>query len=135
MKVVFTAGVFDLLHWGHFELFRRSKALVESDGRLIVAVQRDEVVEKYKPGTKLCYDWSMRTKMIKAIRYVDEVVPYDDIDKSIKRFKFDIFVIGGDQVHAGFQEAVRWCLDNGKEVVRLNRTEGVSSTQMRNGNI
>ena len=130
-KVALTVGVFDLLHWGHFELFRRCKELAGDGGRLIVAVQRDEVVTKYKPQTKLVYNWDQRVKMIKALRYVDEVVPYEDIDESIKKIKFDVFAIGGDQVHSGFQRAVEWCEANGRQVVRLSRTEGVSSSQLR----
>ena len=133
MKTVLTVGVFDLLHWGHFELFRRCKELAGIDGRLVVAVQEDEVVTKYKPATVLAYDWDKRRKMISALRYVDEVVPYGDIDESIKGIQFDVFVVGGDQVHSGFQRAIRWCEENGKQVCRLSRTEGISASQIRVG--
>ena len=135
MKTVLTVGVFDLLHWGHFELFRRCKELAGRDGRLIVAVQLDDVVTKYKPQAKLVYEWDKRVRMIKALRYVDEVVPYGDIDKSIKDIDFNIFAIGADQVHGGFQRAVAWCAENGRQVVRMDRTRGVSSSQIRNGSI
>lgn len=131
MKTVLTVGVFDLLHYGHFELFRRAKALAGTNGKLIVAVQEDEYVIKYKPQTKLFYDWNTRAKMISALRYVDKVVPYADIDETIKTIEFDVFAIGGDQIHLGFQKAVEWCKKNGKEVVRLSRTEGISSTMLR----
>lgn len=56
-KSVLTVGVFDLLHFGHFELFRRAKALAGSGGTLTVAVQDDDSVVKYKPQAKLVYDW------------------------------------------------------------------------------
>lgn len=135
MKKVLTVGVYDLLHWGHFELFRRAKELAGPGGKLVVAVQRDEVVTKYKPQAKLVYDWNKRVKMISALRYVDEVVPYEDIDESIKHIDFSVFAIGGDQVHAGFQRAVKWCEENGKQVVRLVRTDGISSTQLRSNGL
>lgn len=131
MKTVLTVGVFDLLHYGHFELFRRAKELAGKDGNLTVAIQEDEYVTKYKPQAKLFYDWNTRAKMISALRYVDKVVPYKDIDESIKEIDFDVFAVGGDQVHSGFQKAVEWCKKNGKEVVRLSRTEGISSTMLR----
>lgn len=131
MKTVLTVGVFDLLHYGHFELFRRAKALAGTNGKLIVAVQEDKFVTKYKPQTKLFYAWNTRAKMISALRYVDKVVPYTDIDESIKAIDFDVFVVGGDQIHSGFQKAVEWCKKNGKEVVRFSRTEGISSTMLR----
>lgn len=133
MKKVLTVGVFDLLHYGHFELFRRARELGGENGELIVAVQEDDVVTKYKPEAKLYYPFPIRCKMISTLRTVDRVVPYRDIDESIKGIDFDIFCIGGDQLHAGFQRAVKWCEENGKEVVRLGRTAGVSSTALREG--
>lgn len=132
MKKVLTVGVFDLLHWGHFELFRRAKELAGSDGRLIVAVQLDDAVTKYKPNVRLIYPWKKRVKMIEALRCVDKVVPYGDIDVSIKDIDFDLFAMGEDQNHDGFKRAAQWCAENNKEVVRLRRTEGISSTQIRN---
>lgn len=130
---VLTVGVFDLLHYGHFELFRRAKELAGEGGLLTVAVQEDSVVTKYKPQARLVYDWATREKMISALRYVDKVVPYVDIDESIKHIDFDVFAIGGDQVHAGFQRAVQWCEAHGKKVIRLSRTDGISSSQIREG--
>ena len=132
-KIILTVGVYDLLHWGHFELFRRCKELAGEDGKLIVAVQEDSVVTKYKPQAKLVYDWNKRVKMISALRYVDRVVPYDDVDESIKHIDFTTFIVGPDQCHAGFQRAMQWCRENGREVVILPRTEGISSTQLRAG--
>lgn len=134
MKVL-TVGVFDLLHYGHFELFRRCKELAGTDGTLVVAVQEDDVVLKYKPQAKLVYDWDKRVRMIRALRYVDEVVPYRDIDESIKGIDFDVFAIGGDQCHSGFQHAVRWCDEHGKKVVRLSRTSGISASEIRAGGL
>lgn len=135
MKNVLTVGVFDLLHFGHFELFRRCKELAGEEGALVVAVQKDDVVAKYKPQAKLVYDWETRVKMIQALRYVDRVVPYTDIDVSIKDIDFDIWAIGGDQTHAGFLRAAKWAESRGKRVVRLSRTEGISSSQIRAGGI
>jgi cytidyltransferase-like protein len=130
-KTAITFGVFDLLHFGHFELFRRAKELVGNEGKLIVGVQEDRVVTKYKPETRLVYDWDTRAKMIRALRYVDDVVSYGDIDESIKNIEFDIFIVGGDQNHSGFQRAIAWCRENGKQVVSLPRTEGISATKIK----
>ena len=132
MKKVLTVGVYDLLHWGHFELFRRAKELAGVDGRLVVAVQEDAWVTKFK-DVKLVYDWEKRVKMIAALRYVDEVVPYTSIDESIKSIDFTVFAAGPDQNHAGFQRAKAWCREHGREVVVLERTEGISSSQIRAG--
>ena len=131
MKKILTVGVFDLLHYGHYELFRRVRELAGENSRVVVAVQEDSVVTKYKPQAHLVYDWETRAKMIRALRYVDEVIPYGDIDESIKQIDFDTFVVGADQSHAGFQRAIQWCRDNGRDVVVLGRTQGISSSQLR----
>lgn len=132
MKKVLTVGVYDLLHWGHFELFRRAKELAGPEGKLVVAVQADEWVTKFK-DVKLVYDWDKRVKMISALRYVDEVVSYTSIDETIKSIDFTCFAVGQDQNHAGFQAAMAWCRENGREVVVMSRTQGISSSQIRTG--
>ena len=132
MKIVLTVGVFDLLHWGHFELFRRCKELAGEGGRLIVAVQEDSWVTKFK-DVKLVYNWNQRAKMISALRYVDQVVPYTSVDESIKAIDFTCFAMGADQNHSGFQRAREWCIMNGREVVTLGRTQGISSSLIREG--
>ena len=63
---------------------------------------------------------------------MDEVIVYQDVDKILPDVEFDIFAIGGDQTHDGFQRAVQWCKDNGKEVIRLPRTPGICSSQIKN---
>lgn len=69
--------------------------------------------------------------MLRALRAVDEVVLYSDVSESIKLFDFDVFAVGADQQHSGFQKAIEYCKANGKEVVRLERTQGISSTLIR----
>ena len=128
MKTVLTVGVYDMLHIGHILLFKRAKELGD---KLIVAVQDSEVILKYKPGTKMVYTTEERMYMVSSIKYVDEVVVYRDVDKDIKNLDFDVFAKGPDQLHEGFQKAVKWCEENGKEVVVIPRTEGISSSLLR----
>ena len=128
MKKILTFGVYDMLHIGHMLLFKRAKALGDY---LIVAVQDGDFILKYKPGTEMVYTTEERLYMVSTIRYVDKVVTYRDVDVDIQNIDFDVFVVGEDQKHAGFQRAIQWCHDNGKEVVRLTRTEGISSTMLR----
>lgn len=134
MKTIITFGVFDLLHLGHMLLFKRIKELgIEKwgDVKLIVAVQRSEIVTKYKPEAKLVYNTQERMTMVSSVKWVDEVIPYDDIDVDIRKNDFDVFAKGPDQNHQGFQNAVKWCGENNKEVFVIPRTEGISSTQLR----
>lgn len=128
MKTVLTFGVYDMLHIGHILLFKRAKELGD---KLIVAVQDGDCILKYKPGTKMIYSTEERLYMVSTIKYVDEVVLYKDVDKDIQKIDFDILIRGEDQQHAGFQRAFDWCAKNGKDVIMLPRTEGISSTMLR----
>ena len=128
MKKVITFGVYDLLHIGHVLLFKKAKELGDY---LIVAVQDDEVIKKYKPNAEMVYSTEERLLMVDAIKYVDEVVIYRDVYHDIQNVDFDVFAKGPDQSHEGFQKAVEWCKQNGREVVVIPRTEGVSSTMLR----
>lgn len=128
MKKVLTVGVYDLLHIGHVNLFRRARAEGEF---LIVAVQESEVVLKYKPEVRLVYSTEERMYMVKAIRYVDKVITYKAVDDIVKTADFDIFVTGPDQNHDGFQKAIRWCKEHGKKHIVLPRTEGISSSWLK----
>ena len=128
MKTVLTFGVYDMLHIGHINLFKKAKALGD---KLIVAVQHDSIIKKYKPNAEIQYKIEERIFMVDSIKYVDEVIVYEDVDKDIQNISFDILAKGPDQIHEGFVRAVKWCNDNGKEVVILPRTEDISSTLMR----
>ena len=132
MKTILTVGVYDMLHIGHILLFKHAKEIFpEEECRLVVAVQDGDFILKYKPGTNMVYTTEERMFMVSSIRWVDEVVTYRDVDVDIKDIDFDVFAKGPDQQHAGFQRAVEWCKANGKEVVIIPRTEGISSTMLR----
>jgi len=128
MKKVLTFGVYDLLHIGHILLFKHAK---EKGDILIVAVQDGGYIQKYKPNAKIINTTDERRMMVASIRFVDEVVTYKDVDKDIVNLDFDVFAIGPDQNHEGFQKAIEWCKANGKEVMVIPRTEGISSSLLR----
>lgn len=125
---ILTVGVFDLIHKGHVELFRRAKGLGDY---LIVAVQDSDFILKYKPNAKVLNSTDDRKYMVNSIRYVDETITYTNVNDIVKEVDFDVFVVGGDQNHSGFKEAVRWCEEHGKTCTILARTDGVSSSQLK----
>lgn len=128
MRKILTVGVYDMLHIGHILLFKHAKELGD---HLIVAVQDGDSILKYKPNTHMVYTTEERMFMVASIKYVDEVVTYENVDVDIQNIDFDVFAKGPDQCHAGFQRAVEWCKAHGKEVVTIPRTEGISSTLLR----
>ncbi len=130
MKKVVTFGVFDMLHIGHIRLFQHIREMV-GDCHLIVAVQEESVIRKYKSEADVFYSDEERQYMVAALKYVDEVTTYRDVDVDITKIEFDIFAKGPDQCHPGFQRAVEWCRSHDKEVVEIPRTEGISTTMFK----
>lgn len=130
MKTVVTFGVFDYFHIGHLRLFKSIKERTGAD-RLIVAVQRSDFIKKYKPQQVLFYSDEQRIEIISSLSIVDEVVIYTDVDVTIKEIDFDIFARGEDQDHAGFMRATEYVNSIGKEVIIMNRTKNISSTDIK----
>ncbi len=123
-----------MLHYGHIALFKKLFDYVmdeDEQGRVIVAVQDNDYIKKYKPESQIVYSLDEKIFMLRAIRYISDIVIYKDVDVDIKKIDFDILAVGPDQKHAGFQRAMQWARENGKEVVVIPRTEGISSTQLK----
>lgn len=127
MKIL-TFGVFDYFHYGHLKLLERCKKLGDY---LIVAVQKDEEILKTKPNAIVLYNLNQRMEMVGALKCVDKVVSYTQVDESIKTIDFDLLVVGPDQNHSGILRGINWAKDNGKEVVVMSRTPGISSTEIK----
>ena len=131
MKKVLTVGVFDYFHYGHLKVLEQAKSAGEY---LIVAVQDSGTILKYKPQSAVLYTTDQRVEMVSALKMVDEVVVYEDVDTIVPQIEFDVLALGEDQTHSGFKTAVEWCEANGKKVVRLKRTPNISSTMIK-GNL
>ncbi len=128
MKKVLTVGVFDYFHYGHYKLFENAKKLGDF---LIVAVQDGEYILKYKPEANIMYTTEQRLELVGALKSVDKVVVYYDVDKIVQDVDFDIFAVGGDQNHSGFLRAIDWCKEHGKEVITLPRTPNICSSEIK----
>lgn len=128
MTKVLTVGVFDYFHLGHLRLFKNAK---KHGDYLIVAVQSSEYIRKYKPRAKILYTTEQRMELLESIKEIDKVVLYYDVDLIVQEIDFDVFVVGEDQVHDGFVRAIEWCKDHNKKVIRLQRTHGISSSDIK----
>lgn len=123
MKRVITYGTYDLLHYGHIELLRRAR---EMGDYLIVALSTDEFNQI--KNKKSYYDYEQRKMMLESIRYVDLVIPeegWGQKEKDVDRFDVDVFVMGHDW------EGEFDFLKDKCEVIYLNRTEGISTTKIK----
>ncbi|MBF9297125.1 glycerol-3-phosphate cytidylyltransferase [Mammaliicoccus sciuri] len=124
MKRVITYGTYDLLHYGHIELLRRAK---EYGDYLVVALSTDEF-NKIK-NKKSYYNYSQRKMMLESIRFVDLVIPENDWSQKIddvKNYEIDTFIMGHDW-EGEFDFLKEYC-----EVVYIKRTEGISTTKIKN---
>lgn len=125
MKKVLTYGTFDLLHEGHINLLKRAKELGDY---LIVAVSTEEFNDI--KNKKSYYPYEIRKKMVEAIRYVDLVIPENSWEQKIddiKEYNVDIVVMGADWEGSDRFEYLR----DYAELVYLPRTEGISTTQIK----
>ena len=123
MKKVITYGTFDLLHVGHINLLRRARELGDY---LIVVVSSDEF--NALKGKKAYYSFEDRKTILEAVRYVDEVLPeytWEQKIDDVRNNDVDVFVMGDDW-DGEFDYLKEYC-----EVVYLPRTEGISTTKIK----
>lgn len=124
MIKVITYGTYDLLHYGHIRLLERAKALGDY---LIVGVTADDF-DKTRGKINVQQSLMERVEAVKATGLADEIIieEYEGqkID-DIKRYDVDIFTVGSDW-KGQFDYLNEYC-----KVVYLDRTVGVSSTEIR----
>lgn len=129
MKKILTFGVFDYFHIGHLNLFLQCKEYADY---LIVAVQNGESILKYKPDANILYSTSQRIALVSALKIVDEVVEYDSVSvETLEKIDFDILALGEDHIGNRFDKVVSWCREHDKQVVRLKRTPGICSRDIK----
>ena len=130
MIIGYTTGVFDLFHVGHLNILRRAK---EQCDYLIVGVSTDELVQQYKHKSPvICFD--ERVEIVKAIRYVDEVVPQVNRDKfeAWQKHHFNRMFVGDDWKGSSlFNEMEQKFSPLGVEIVYFPYTQGTSSTFLK----
>lgn len=130
-KIGYTTGVFDLFHIGHLNVLKRAKQHCDF---LIVGVSTDELVQEYKGKTPII-PYLDRIEIVKAINYVDKVVPQHNRNKmeAWEKFKFNTMFVGDDWKNTHmFQELNEQFEKIGVEIVYFEYTKNISSTRLRN---
>lgn len=128
MTKVLTVGVFDLFHLGHLRLLKRASELGD---HLIVAAQTSEYVKKYKPDSEVLYSTQQRIEVIESIKYVTQAMSYTTVDLLVKEVDYDILAVGPDQTNDKFQKAIEYSKQNSKQVIVLDRTKDISSSELK----
>jgi len=94
-RIVFTNGVFDILHRGHFTLLREARALGE---KLIVGINSDASTKRLKGENRPINPQHVRKEQLEMLSWVDEVIVFDEDTpyELIKKLNPDMIVKGGD---------------------------------------
>lgn len=124
MKKVITYGTYDLLHQGHINLLKRAKALGDY---LIVGVTNDNF-DRERGKLNVKNNVLERVEAVKATGIADKIIIEDYFGQKIddiQKYNVDIFTVGSDWV-GHFDYLNEFC-----KVVYLPRTEGISSTMLR----
>jgi len=126
MIIGYTTGVFDLFHIGHLNLLRKAKAQCDY---LIVGVSIDPLVA-YK-NKHAVIPFEERIEIIRSIKYVDEAVPQENMDKmeAWRKYHFNVMFVGDD-----WKGTEKWnnyekqFAEVGVKIVYFPYTKGTSST-------
>ena len=127
-RLVFTNGVFDLLHVGHVRYLAQARALGDT---LVVAINSDRSVRELKGPERPVFDQAERAEILAALRQVDYVVVFDDVSPRslISALLPDVLVKGGDyqldQIHG--REEVEAA---GGRVLSLPFVDGASTSRL-----
>lgn len=125
MKKVITYGTYDLLHEGHINLLKRAKALGDY---LIVGVTNDQF-DRERGKLNVKNNVLERVEAVKETGLADQIIIENYIGQKIddiQKYKIDIFTVGSDW-EGHFDYLNEFC-----KVIYLPRTEGISSTMLRN---
>lgn len=128
-KIGYTSGVYDMFHVGHLNLLKRAK---EQCDYLIVAVTTDELTQ-YK-NVKAVIPFEDRCKIVEAIKYVDYVVPQENMNKmeAWEKYHFHVMFVGDD-----WKGTEKWnkleqdFAKVGVDIVYFPYTKKISSTKLR----
>ena len=127
-RLVFTNGVFDLLHVGHVRYLAQARALGDA---LLVAINSDRTVRELKGPSRPIFNEAERAEILAALRQVDYVTIFDDVSPRtlIAELLPDVLVKGGDyeldQIHG--REEVEAA---GGKVISLPFVKGASTTAL-----
>lgn len=126
MVIGYASGVFDLFHVGHLNLLKNAKGMCD---KLVVGVTVDALV-LYK-GKRAVIPFAERMEIVRAIRYVDAVVPQYDMDKvsMCKKLKAKILFVGDDWYgNEKWKQYEQELQQENIRVVYFPYTKGISST-------
>jgi len=132
MRLVYSYYVLDIVHKGHLEMMKNSKAIAGEDGKLIVGILTDEAVMEKKPKPTLSFE--QRMDLARAIKYVDVVVAQETYSPlpNVKRIKPDILMESTSHTEEAIKGAREYMESIGGRVIVIPYYPSQSSTNIKN---
>ena len=130
MKIGFTCSTFDLLHAGHVQMLREAKQQCEY---LVCGLQIDPTTDR-KEKNKPLQNVVERYTQLKAVRYVDEIIPYSterELIDILELYTFHVRILGEEYRYKEFT-GKEICQEKDIELYFNNRAHRFSSTHLRN---
>ncbi len=127
-RVVFTNGVFDLLHPGHVDVIQAARAAGDA---LVVGINSDESVRRLKGDSRPIRSQIERAYVIAALESVDVVTVFDEDTplELVRCLMPDVLVKGGDYTEATIVGAEE-VMARGGDVLVIPLTAGQSTTSI-----
>jgi len=137
MRSVLTVGTFDLTHYGHYKLFENCSHIAGFGGEVIVGVNTDEFIEKYK-GKRPVLTYEERVKNIISCKYVDDVIENysgETLAPLLEDIEPDFLVVGSDWASKDYYKQIgvtqEWLEDRRIVLVYVPYTTLISSTEIK----
>jgi len=135
---VYTGGTFDLFHVGHLNLLKRCYEIAGSSGQVIVSLNTDEFVYKYKNKTPVI-PYEDRKAILESCRYVDSVIENygqeDSKESIVLAHSIDVVAIGSDWARKDYYKQMNftqdWLDEQNISLIYIPYTKSVSSTQIK----
>jgi glycerol-3-phosphate cytidylyltransferase len=135
---VYTGGTFDLFHAGHLNLLKRCREIAGVKGQVIVSLNTDQFIEKYK-GKKPLISYEDRKAILESCRYVDSVMENyggeDSKESIILAQLIDVVAIGSDWARKDYYKQMNftqdWLDEQGISLIYIPYTKGISSTSIK----
>jgi len=130
MKIGITFSTFDLLHAGHVAMLREAKSKCDY---LIVGLQSDPTIDRPDTKNKPIQTMFERYLQLKAVEYVDEVVPYqteNDVIDILQTLPIDVRILGKEYKEKDFT-GKDVCNQRGIELYFNTRDHRFSTTDLR----
>lgn len=135
--ILYTGGTFDLLHAGHINFLHQCKSIVGMNGKVIVSLNTDEFIIKYKQKSPVM-NFEERRHVLLGCKYVDDVVCNvgdEDSKKAILMVRPSIIAIGSDWARKDYYKQMQFTQDWLDELnimlVYIPYTKNISTTILR----